>query len=100
MIRPIDFTEMKRLISVRHALEQTGWSPVWVRGDLCRGPCPVHGSHDPSSRVLAVTSTAWYCHRCHAGGDVIRLWERLHGMTAVEAALDLCARFHLRVPRR
>lgn len=96
----VDFPAFKQLITVRQALELLGWRHVWSRGELCRGPCPVHGSSSPDSRSLTVTSDQWYCHKCKKGGDVTRLWALLHQLSDYAAVLDLAERLKVKVPTR
>lgn len=86
LIRPID------------ALRLRNWSPVWSRGVLHRGPCPVHGSRDTSSRSLSITDRVVYCHRCHFAGDAVALWAKLHGLPVLEAAYALCQELRISPP--
>jgi DNA primase len=41
----------------------------------------------------------WHCFRCGAGGNALDLWIAVTGLPVYEAALDLCRRLHLDVPR-
>jgi hypothetical protein len=59
---------------------------------LCahRIPCPFHGGHN---RNLAVTDRVWYCHVCHAGGDMIEFVRRLLNLRFPETIVRLSADF-------
>jgi len=97
--QPVDFEAIKLLVPVHQVLELVGWRPTWERGAIARGPCPIHHSNNPRSRSLAVTRDGWYCHSCHKRGDVVRLWAELHGLSMLQAALRLCERLRMEVPR-
>lgn len=45
--------------------------------------CPIHQERTPSFHV---EGDKWYCHGCGKGGDVVRLIQEAHGVSAVEAA--------------
>lgn len=45
--------------------------------------CPLHQERTPSFHV---EGDKWYCHGCGKGGDVVRLIQEAHGVSAVEAA--------------
>lgn len=99
--RPIDFTGIKTLVPLVDVLRSVGWEPTWQARGIMRGGCPIHRSRSPRPRSLIVTSDQWYCHRCHIGGDVTRLWRLLHDHPSdLAAALDLCRHFQVAVPRR
>ncbi len=55
-----------------------------------RIPCPFHGGVHFN---LALTDRVWYCHVCHAGGDVIEFARRLCGLRFPETVLRLSADF-------
>lgn len=96
----IDFQALKRLVTVRQALEALGWSAVWSRGNLSRGPCPIHGSARADSRSFACKGPVGYCHKCKRGGDAVRVWSLIHGCTDYESAVTMCQRLGLDVPTR
>lgn len=64
-----------------------------------RGPCPVHGSSSIKSRTLSYTEREWYCWKCRIGGDVIRLFARIHRLTDYEAARRLREDFDHHFPK-
>ena len=96
--RPVDFGQVRNLISPHAALQLIGWRPVWDRGPtLMRGPCPIHKSRE-GSRSLAVTDRVCFCHSCKFSGDAVRIWAKLNGVDDLTAALELCDKLHIAVP--
>ena len=59
-----------------------------------RIPCPFHGGEH---RNLALTDRVWYCHVCHAGGDVIEFVRRYFSLRFPETVLRLSADFGIKV---
>jgi DNA primase len=96
----IDFTALRRQIRLGQVLELLDFVPVARRGAQVRGPCPVHRSHTPRSRVFAahLERHCWHCFCCGAGGNALDLWVAVTKLPVYEAALDLCRRLHLDVP--
>lgn len=80
------------------ALRLLDWRPVWSRGELARGGCPVHGSRSRNSRSFVVSVEVCYCHKCHWTGDAVELWARVKGLPKLEAAYDLCNRLGVNPP--
>lgn len=95
--KPIDFARLRGLIKPGDALRLVDWQEVWRRGELARGPCPIHRSR-PESRSLAITDRVCYCHKCHFSGDAVAIWTRLTGLDVLSAAYDLCERLNIRPP--
>lgn len=100
MIPFVDFEEVRRQVTVEKALALIGWQATWRKGVLARGWCPLHSAVPHPSRIFCITRDGYYCHRCHAHGDVIDLWSRLMGLPAPKAAEHLCGKLRLAVPRR
>lgn len=95
--KPIDFPRLRGLIKPSDALRLVDWQEVWRRGELARGPCPVHKSR-PGSRSLAITDRVAYCHKCHFSGDAVAIWSKLTDQDVLSAAYDLCRRLNIRIP--
>lgn len=94
----VDFDELKRQIPLRRVLDSLQWTPTRREDTSERGWCPLHSRHPHPSRSFAVRGDGWYCHSCKDGGDVVRLWQKLHRLTPYQAALDLCRRFGVTTP--
>lgn len=62
-----------------------------------RIPCPFHGGEHAN---LAFTDRVWYCHVCHAGGDVIEFVRRFFHLRFPETVLRLSADFGVPVGGR
>jgi DNA primase len=97
----IDFTLLRRQISLTQVLELVGFTPTTRRGPQLRGPCPVHGSASGSRSFAAqVEKNCWHCFRCGAGGNALDLYLAVTKLPVYEGALELCTRLHVPVPRR
>jgi len=96
----IDFTLLRRQITLTQVLDLVGFTPTTRRGAQVRGPCPVHGSA-PGSRSFAaqVAKNCWRCFRCGAGGNALDLYLAVTKLPVYEGALELCARLHVSAPR-
>ena len=82
-------------------LDLLGFVPSTQCGPQVRGPCPLHGSRAPRGRSFAahLERHCWQCFRCGAGGNALDLWLASTGLPVYEAALDLCRRLNLAIPR-
>ena len=69
-------------------------------GAQVRGPCPVHGSTRPRSRVFSahLERHMGHCFRCGASGNALDLWLAVTQPPLYAGALDLCGRLGLEVP--
>ncbi len=96
----IDFAELRRQVSLGQVLELLGFTAVSCWGTQVRGPCPVHGSMRPRSRVFSahLEKQMWHCFRCGAGGNALDLWLAVTRQPVYTGALDLCRRLGLEVP--
>src|SRR5262249_55045237 len=67
----IDFAELRRQIRLGQILELVRFEVVSRRGAQVRGPCPVHGSTRPRSRVFAahLGEQMWHCLPLGAQGN-------------------------------
>lgn len=70
----MNIREIKRKVRISQVMQDLG-------GEVARGypltswaptTCPLHDDHDPSASVNDALGR-FYCHACHAGGDVIDL---------------------------
>jgi len=96
----IDFAELRRQVRLGQVLELVHFEVVSRGGAQVRGPCPVHGSPRPRSRVFAahLERQMWHCFRCGAGGNALDLWLAVTKQPLYAGALDLCGRLGLEVP--
>ena len=97
----IDYSTLRRQLRLGQVLDLLDFVPATRRGAQVRGPCPVHGAHTPRSRSFAAHLEwhCWHCVRCGAGGNALDLWVAVTRLPLYEAALDLCRRLPLEVPR-
>ena len=98
----IDFTLLRQQISLPQVLDLIGFTPTTRCGPQWRGPCPVHKSASSKSRSFAahVGKNCWHCFGCGVGGNALDLYVAVTKLPLYEAALELCARLHVPVPRR
>jgi hypothetical protein len=96
----IDFAQVRRQVSMEQVLVLLNFLPSRRRGSCLRGPCPIHRSSTPQSRIFWVDlSTRRYrCFRCGSAGRQIDLWAAVHGLSAHQSAEDLCNRLGLPIP--
>ena len=80
---------LKRRISLLDYLQRQGWKPTCHSGrEEVAGLCPLHRETQPSFYVNR-RKQVFYCHGCGQGGDLIRLVERLHGISFSQALARL-----------
>jgi DNA primase len=98
----IDFRRARAEIRLSVVLELLGWQARTRQGEQVRGPCPVHGSQSPSSRVFAahLGRNLWHCFRCGAGGNALDLWVQVRRRPLYAAVLELYHRLGRTVPWR
>ena len=96
----IDFRQVRAQISMQHVLDLLAFVPTARSGFRLRGPCPIHGSRFPRSRVFSVSlhHSRYRCFKCHSAGTQLGLWPAVHGLSIHAAAKDLCRRLGLSVP--
>ncbi len=97
----IDYRALRRALRLRQVLDLVGFVPTARAGAQVRGPCPVHGARAPRSRSFAahLERQCWQCFHCGAHGNALDLWLAVARLPVYEAALDLCRRLNLAVPR-
>jgi DNA primase len=95
----IDFSELRRRISMAQVLGLLGFVPIKVRGAQQRGHCPVHGQSASLGRAKRKQSApfsvnlhkqAYQCFECGSKGNTLKLWASVHKLPLYPAALDLC----------
>ena len=93
----IDFAQLRRQVRLGQVLELVHFEPVSRWCAQVRGPCPVHGSGSPASRVFSahLGKDLWHCFRCGQGGNALGLWAALRRLPLHAAVLDLCRRLRL-----
>jgi DNA primase len=100
--RPIDYSELKRRITIRQVLNLLGWHAVTHHEPQLRGPCPVHGSTDERSRSFAVNTqkNVFHCFKsaCGVKGNQLDLYMLATGLPALEAAHQLCEKLGVPAP--
>ena len=97
----IDYRALRCRLRLGQVLDLLGFVPSTQCGPQVRGPCPLHGSRAPRGRSFAahLERHCWQCFRCGAGGNALDLWTAATGLPVYEAALDLCRRLNLAIPR-
>ena len=87
----LDLRQVRSEIALGVVLELLGWEPTARAGVQVRGPCPVHGSSSPTSRVFSahLGRNIWQCFRCGAKGNALDLWAQVTGQELVPAVLAL-----------
>jgi len=96
----IDFTPARAEVRRHEVLQLLGWTARTQSGAQLRGPCPVHGSRSPTSRVFSahLGHNVWHCCACGAGGNALDLWTAVTGQPLYRAVLELCQRLGRPVP--
>ena len=96
----IDYAALRRRVRLGQVLELLGFVPTNQARNQVRGPCPVHGSHTPTSRSFAahLERHCWHCFGCGAHGNALDLWTAATKLPLYEAAVDLCHRLNLDIP--
>jgi putative transposase len=97
----IDFAAVRALITLSEVLRLLQYVPKRAHGTQQRGPCPVHGSENPSrSQCFSADLAENLCHcfKCGFGGNALDLWVAVTGQNIYDAAVDLCQRLGRPVP--
>jgi hypothetical protein len=98
----LDFRQAQAEVGLAEVLALLGWVARARVGARVRGPCLVHGSSSPSSRVFAahLGRGVWHCFRCGASGKALDLWAHVTQQAIYPAALDLYRRLGRTPPWR
>lgn len=96
----IDLRQVRREITIHQVLDLLGFVPTARHGPRLRGPCPIHGSSRPQSRVFSIHLGChrYRCFGCHSAGTQLDLWATVHGLSIYAAAGDLCQRLGIPIP--
>ncbi len=99
--RGVDFQAVQSQTSMRQVLELLDFDPVETRGDQLRGACPVHGSTSPRSRSFSanLAKNTFRCFKCQSQGNHLDLWTAATSQSIYDAAIDLCERIPIELPR-
>ena len=67
-----------------------------------RGPCPLHGSTAGTSRCFSANldQNIFHCFKCGRSGNALDLYAAATRQTPYDAAVDLCAKLTIPLPRR
>jgi len=95
----INLQNLRQQVSIRQVLDLMAYEPLSRRGDQLRGPCPVHDSQSPRSRIFSVnlSMNAYQCFSCGSRGNQLDLWAAVHDLTIYQAAVDLAQRLGIDV---
>jgi putative transposase len=98
----IDFAAVKESITLAEVLALLRFTPSSINGTQQRGPCPVHGSQDPSSRSFSanLADHTFHCFKCGAHGNALDLWTLTSRQNIYDAAVDLCHQLGRPVPNK
>ena len=82
-------------------LQLLNYEPRKTRGSQWRGGCPLHGSRSLRSRSFSVNldEHVFHCFKCGCCGNALELWAKATGQTPYDAAVDLCSRLGIPLPR-
>ena len=97
----VDFQAVRSQTSIEQVLEWLDFDPVETRGDQVRGACPVHGSTSPRSRSFSasLTKNTYRSFQCPSQGDHLDLWAAATSQSIDEAAIELCEKVPIELPR-
>ena len=99
----IDFGAVRALITLAEVLALLHYTPTRTRGAQQRGPCPVHGSRQPSRSQCFSANLAdniCHCFKCGFGGNALDWWVAVAGQNIYDAAVDLCQRLGRPLPTK
>jgi DNA primase len=97
----VDFQTLRSRVSIEQVLHLLDFVSTEVRGDQVRGGCPIHGSARSYSRSFSANfrKNTFRCFKCQRQGNQLDLWAAATGQSLYDAAIDLCAKLSLPVPR-
>src|SRR5262249_45833648 len=96
----IDLCQARAEVRRGEVLELLGWRAQACASVQVRGPCLVHGSQTPTSRVFSahLGRGVWHCFRCGASGNALDLWAQVTNQGIYEAVRELYRRLGRAVP--
>jgi transposase InsO family protein len=97
----IDFAAVRAALPIAQVLAQLGFVPRSDHAGQQRGACPLHGSTQGTARCFSVNTQAhtFHCFKCGRSGNALDLWAAAHRLSIYDAAVDLCQRLHIPLPR-
>lgn len=101
----LDYSAIRRRISIHRVLELLRYQPVIGRGPQWRGPCPLCSDCDDTANQrcfsVHVTRDLFQCFRCRRSGNQLDLWAHFRGLSLYPATLQLCHRLDIKpIPLR
>jgi DNA primase len=98
----LDYRAARAQLRLADVLALIDYQPHHRRGPQWRGPCPLHGSQSPTSRVFAahLGKNLFHCFGCGAGGNALDLWAAVTRQPLHAAVCDLYRRLGRDVPWR
>lgn len=96
----IDFVQLRREVKIQQVLGLMQCEPVVCSSQNWRGPCPLHGSQSPTSRIFSVDlrRNLFRCFKCQAGGNQLDLWAQATGLPIYAASVELCGKLGIELP--
>jgi len=96
----IDFAAVRAAITMAAVLQLLGCR-IQARSAQHRGPCPLHGSTSGTSRCFSanLNEHIFHCFKCGRSGNALDLWAQATNQTPYDAAIDLCHRLHIPLPK-
>jgi transposase InsO family protein len=97
----IDFAAVKAAITIAQVLTLLGFVARTDHAGQWRGACPLHGSTRGTARCFSVNTQAhtFHCFKCGRSGNALDLWAAAHRLSIYDAAVDLCQRLNIPLPR-
>jgi DNA primase len=96
----VDYASVRSAITIAQVLDLMGFAIQTRTGNQVRGACPLHIASSPQSRTFSANlkTNRFQCFKCKKSGGQLELWAEFRGITAYEAAIDLCERLAIEVP--
>ena len=96
----IDYSQLRAEVTIGQVLELLRFEPRSKTSDQLRGPCPIHGSSSPTSRIFSVSLSRnmFKCFKCDAHGNQLDLWCQVHKLSLYVGVLDLCQKLGIDPP--
>jgi putative transposase len=97
----IEFAAVRAAITIAQVLTLLGFTPSSNYAGQQRGACPLHASSSGTARCFSVNTNAhtFHCFKCGRSGNALDLWAAANRLSIYDAALDLCQRLNVPLPR-
>src|SRR5262245_58156224 len=97
----IDFAAVRAALTIAQVLALLGFTPRSDHAGQQRGACPLHGATPGTARCFSVNTQAHTCHcfTCGRSGNALDLWAAANRLSIYDAAVDLCQRLNIPLPR-